>query len=115
MTPPVTCTSLEEVRTHIDRIDRQLVALLAERGAYVKQAAAFKKTADDVKAPRRVEQVIEKVTSLAGELGANVRVVERVYRALVGAFIDAELEEHAARGDAELEEHAALGDDAPKP
>jgi isochorismate pyruvate lyase len=91
-----TCTSLEQVRTHIDRLDRQIVALLAERGGYVKQAAQFKKTTDDVKAPQRVEQVIAKVRALSEELGANPAVTEPVYRAMITAFIDAELVEHAA-------------------
>ncbi|WP_218011464.1 chorismate mutase [Azohydromonas lata] len=90
-----TCESLEEVRTQIDRLDRQIVALVAERGGYVKQAAKFKKTTDDVKAPQRVEQVIAKVKSLAGELGANPDVTERVYRAMIAAFIEAEMAEHA--------------------
>jgi isochorismate pyruvate lyase len=93
-----TCSSLEQVRTHIDRIDRQIVALLAERGGYVKQAAPFKKTTGDVKAPQRVEQVIAKVRALSEELGANPAVTEQVYRALIAAFIDAELAEHAALG-----------------
>jgi len=65
------CESLEEVRANIDRVDRQMVALLAERGEYVRQAARFKKTTQDVKAPQRVEQVIARVTTLATELGAN--------------------------------------------
>jgi isochorismate pyruvate lyase len=90
------CNSLEEVRANIDRLDRQIVTLLAERGAYVQQAAHFKKTTDDVKAPRRVEQVIAKVTALAGELGANPIVTEQVYRSMIFAFIDAELAEHTA-------------------
>jgi isochorismate pyruvate lyase len=34
----LSCESLEEVRSQIDRIDRQIVACIAERGAYVKQA-----------------------------------------------------------------------------
>jgi len=96
MTTITNCNSLEEVRANIDRIDRQIVALLAERGAYVQQAARFKKTTDDVKAPQRVEQVIAKVTALAGELGADPSVTERVYRAMISAFIDAELAEHTA-------------------
>ena len=37
----VHCHTLEEVRTQIDRLDRQIVTLLAERGAYVAQAARF--------------------------------------------------------------------------
>ena len=74
----------------IDRIDRQIVALLAQRGVYVKQAAQFKKTTADVKAPQRVEQVI------SVELGANPAVTEQVYRAMIAGFINAELAEHAA-------------------
>ena len=90
------CKSIEEVRTNIDRIDRRIVALLAERGGYVRQAARFKKTTDDVKAPQRVEQVIARVTELSEELGANPSVTEKVYRAMISAFIDTELAEHAA-------------------
>jgi isochorismate pyruvate lyase len=89
------CKSLEEVRANIDRIDRQLVALLAERGSYVTQAARFKKTVEDVKAPQRVEQVIANAVSLSRELHANPVVVEKVYRAMVSAFIDAELAVYA--------------------
>lgn len=92
----VSCHSLEEVRTHIDQLDRQIVALLAERGAYVSQAARFKKDTDAVKAPQRVEQVIAKVRTLAQEHGANPVVAEQVYRAMIAAFIQQELNEHAS-------------------
>lgn len=87
--------SLEQIRAHIDRLDHQIVALLAERGGYVKQAARFKKTPEEVRAPQRVEQVIIRVTDLADQLGASPVVVERVYRAMISAFIDAELAAHA--------------------
>ena len=90
------CQTIEEVRANIDRIDRQIVSLLAERGAYVRQAARFKKTTADVQAPQRVEQVISKVTALSVELGANPAVTEQVYRAMIAGFINAELAEHAA-------------------
>lgn len=94
MTSITECQSLEEVRAQIDGIDRQIVSLLAERGAYVRQAARFKKNADEVRAPQRAEQVIAKVTALAAELGADPDVTERVYRAMIAAFIEAELAEH---------------------
>lgn len=90
------CSSLKEIRANIDRIDRQIVALLAERGGYVKQAAHFKKTPDEVKAPQRVEQVIGRVRELSRELGANPAVTEQIYRALISAFVKAEQAEHAA-------------------
>ncbi len=96
MNPIPSCPDLASVRTHIDRIDRQIVTLLAERGAYVSQAARFKTTTADVQAPQRVAQVIAKVTALAAELGANTAVTEQVYRAMIDGFIQAELAEHAA-------------------
>ncbi|MEW6185028.1 MAG: chorismate mutase [Thermodesulfobacteriota bacterium] len=97
MNPVTPCFSIEEVRTNIDRIDQKIVALLAERGEYVKQAARFKKNADDVKAPQRVEQIIAKVTALSKELGANPSVTEQVYRAMIYGFIKTEMEEHRAQ------------------
>ncbi len=97
MPAEATCSSIEEVRAKIDRIDRQLVQLLAERGGYVKQAVQFKKTPDDVRAPQRVEQVIAKVKVLAVELGTDPLVIEEVYRAMIRAFIDAEMVALAAR------------------
>jgi isochorismate pyruvate lyase len=89
------CTSLDEVRQQIDEIDRSLVSLLAKRGKLVTQAAGFKKTSDDVRAPARVEQVIKKVREMANETGASAEVVERVYRAMISAFIAEELITHA--------------------
>lgn len=91
----IICRSLNEVRENIDKIDREIVTLLAKRGAFVAKAASFKKTTDDVKAPNRVEQVISKVISLAHEQGANPEVVESVYRSMISAFIEAELKEHS--------------------
>lgn len=96
MNTPGQCESIEQVRANIDRIDRQLVALLAERGGYVAQAARFKNSSEEVRAPQRVEQVLARVTALAGELGADPEVTARVYRAMIAAFIEAELAEHRA-------------------
>jgi aspartate racemase len=86
--------SLEEVRGCIDGLDRAIVTLLALRGEQVAAAARFKKDSEEVKAPQRVEQVIAKVRALAHVSGANAEVVERTYRAMIEAFIDAELAEH---------------------
>lgn len=96
MNKPVICASLDEVRETIDRLDRQIVGLLAERGNYVKQAATFKTTVDEVKAPGRVEEVLAKVLTVSTEMGANPAVTEAVYRAMISAFTDTELVEHAA-------------------
>lgn len=95
--PAAACESLDEVRAQIDRIDRRMVALLAERSAYVLRAASFKKSHADVPAPQRAEEVVRKVKGLAAELGAHPTVVERVYREMIAAFIEAEIAEISAR------------------
>jgi isochorismate pyruvate lyase len=96
MTRIAPCTSLAEVRHHIDRLDRQLVALIAERGTYVRQAAGFKKTAEEVPAPQRVAQVLARVNALALESGAEPAVVDATWRAMIAAFIDCERQHQAA-------------------
>jgi nicotinamidase-related amidase/chorismate mutase len=85
------CTSLEQVRCKIDRVDRDLVALLADRSRFVKEAARFKKSEVGVRAADRVEQVIAKVRSAAAQLGADPSITEQVYRTMIDAFIEAEM------------------------
>lgn len=96
MTSPTTspliaqCASLSEVRLRIDQADRLLVALLAERAHYVRQAARFKQSAADVQAPERVQTVIQQALTQARQLGAPVAVVEATYRAMITAFVQEE-------------------------
>ena len=88
------CHDLNEVRENIDRIDRQIVEMIARRSGYVIQAAQFKKDIDAVKAPKRVEAVIEKVRLLADEFNIDADVVESVYRNMINSFTKMELAEH---------------------
>mgnify|MGYP001766306931 CR=1 FL=1 len=96
MNPIAPCSTLAEVRQQIDRLDRQLVSLIAERGAYVRQAARLKTSAAEVPAPARVAAVLANVGQLADEVGAERSVVDAVWRAMIAAFIACEQAEHAA-------------------
>jgi isochorismate pyruvate lyase len=84
------CKSLSEVRENIDRIDRDLVRLMAERQKYVAEAGRFKANPAAVSAPARVEQVIDKVKTLAREEGLAEAVAERTFRAMIAGFEDYE-------------------------
>jgi len=55
------CETLAEVRENIDRIDRQILTLMAERGQYVAEAGRFKANPAAVSDPARVEAIIAKV------------------------------------------------------
>lgn len=88
------CASLEEVRSNIDRLDREIVGLLAERQEYVIQAARFKRTEADVHAPERVEQVVANARRFAEEFGVSADTIERGYRVFIAGFTEAELAAH---------------------
>jgi isochorismate pyruvate lyase len=86
--------TLAAIRRDIDAIDAQMVRLIADRERLVRRAAAVKTDEQGVRAPARVEAVIGRVRELAAGSGASPEVVERVYRAMIAAFIDLELAEH---------------------
>jgi isochorismate pyruvate lyase len=84
------CKTLGEVRTNIDRLDREIVRLIAERGRYVHEAARFKANSAQVEAPQRVEIVVKKAMTLAGQNGLSPKIAEATYRAMVRGFTDYE-------------------------
>nr|WP_081355040.1 chorismate mutase [Pluralibacter gergoviae] len=84
---------MEDVRNRIDQIDSELVKMIAQRSQSVK-AAAFKSGHSAVRAPDRVQQVIEKVSKQATEAGLPTVIIEKVYRTMIDAFIDYELRQH---------------------
>ncbi|SDH44775.1 chorismate mutase [Roseospirillum parvum] len=81
------CRSLDEVRAEIDRLDRLIVPLLAERAGYVAQAAGFKPTRADVVIPARIEDVVAKARETARGLGMDLTLIEDIYRSLIDAHI----------------------------
>jgi isochorismate pyruvate lyase len=90
----INCKNIDEIRFHIDRLDHEIVKLIAERSQYVKQAAKFKKDDADVKAPKRVEEVIEKVKNISKNYELNTRIIEDIYRIMINDFINFEMKEY---------------------
>lgn len=90
------CQSMDQIRTEIDRIDRQLVALLAERQTYVAQAAMVKPSRDVVRDPARVEDVVSKVKKAAVDAGFSSEIAEKVWRTMIDEFIAFEDREFVA-------------------
>ena len=85
------CATLADVRANIDRLDDEIVRLMAERAMYVKDAARFKRDAFQVSAPARQAEVFDKVRRLAERHNQGFesldQVVDAAYRAMVAAFI----------------------------
>ncbi len=91
----IKCSSLGEIRYHIDELDRQIVVLLARRGEYVKQAAKFKESKNNIRDINRLEQVISKVTSVAKEIGFEPGIIEQIYRNLIEIYIQLETKSYS--------------------
>ncbi|HEY4136059.1 MAG TPA: chorismate mutase [Alphaproteobacteria bacterium] len=84
---PDACADMAEVRAEIDRLDRLIVARLAERSGYVARAAEIKRTRAEVVDKPRIEDVIKKVRGQAASFGADPELLEAIYRSMVAAFI----------------------------
>ena len=84
------CSTLADVRRHIDALDERIVALMAERSGYVAQAARIKQDAGQVHDQARIDFIVERVQAMAKEQGAPEAVIEAAYRAMIGEFIEFE-------------------------
>lgn len=94
---PALCRSMTDVRREIDRLDKALVALLAERQGYIERAAELKSAREAVRDEARIEDVIAKVLAEAGKAGLNPSIAEPVWRTLVDRSIAYEFERFDAR------------------
>jgi isochorismate pyruvate lyase len=81
--PPAACAGLDEIRAGMDAIDREIVALIAERVEYVRAAAKFKTSSATVAAPERVAAVLKTRREWAEAAGLSGDVIESIYRDLV--------------------------------
>ena len=91
-TPSPNCQTMDAVRCEIDRVDRLLVALLAERQGYIEAAARIKDRADEVRLEWRIEDVVAKVLASAEAAGLSKRIAEPVWRELIDRCVDHEHE-----------------------
>ncbi len=87
------CQSLQEVRQEIDKIDEEIVKLIAERSKYVKQAAKFKVSVDEIKSDERINDVLSHVRHLAATLGISPNLVADIFKILIDKMVEMEIEE----------------------
>lgn len=80
---PEACRTMAEVREGVDAVDRQLVALIAQRTRFMEAAARIKPSRDVVHDDWRIADVVEKVTAEAARVGVTSAIVEPVWRELI--------------------------------
>lgn len=91
MKSPGECENMSDIRTEIDKIDRQVIQLMGRRFEYVKAASKFKTSETGVKAPERFKAMLLQRREWAVEEGLNPDAIEKMYFDLVNHFIEEEL------------------------
>ncbi len=82
-----TAETMADVRYEIDRIDRVLVAILAERQSFMNAAARIKPNRDAVRDEWRIEDVVTKVLEACEKEGLSKAIAEPVWRTLIDRCI----------------------------
>ncbi len=80
---PKDCSTKQDVRAEIDRLDRVLIELFAERHSYVMRMAELKKDPHEAFDAVRIEAVITKVRERATALGLDDDQAEMTWRNLI--------------------------------
>lgn len=99
---PWECADMSQVRAEIDRIDNELVDLIAERFGYVERAWQLKKDPSEARVPWRIQQVIDRVKVRAAERGMPPDMVEMVgaqWRTMINWFVQYEDEKLRKQSD----------------
>ena len=78
-----TAETMADVRYEVDRLDRLLVEILAERQSFMDAAARIKPNREAVRDEPRIEQVVSNVLKASKEHGLAPEIAEPVWRLLV--------------------------------
>jgi len=83
--------SLEEVRIAIDKVDFEILSLIAKRKNIVKEAAKFKHSIDEIKSDDRIDDVISKARHNALSLGVSPELVTIIYKSMIEDMVETEI------------------------
>ncbi|TPE53952.1 chorismate mutase [Amaricoccus solimangrovi] len=90
---------MTELRAEIDRLDRELVALLAERRGYIERAAELKRgNGWPARIEERVEEVVARARASAAAHELDPDLVEALWRRLIDWSIALEESRLGAKG-----------------
>ena len=85
--PAEDCQNMADVRREIDRIDRVLVRILAERLTYIERAGHIKQERNAVRDEWRINDVLAKVKASCEREGFPFEIAEPVWRTLIDRCI----------------------------
>ncbi len=97
MKRPADCVTKQDIRSEIDRLDRDLIRLFVERFGYVQRMAQLKQDPDEAYVQDRIDDVLDKVAAKADEAGLDPVLVRDMWAKLIDWNIEYERKTIASR------------------
>ncbi|MFO7868343.1 MAG: chorismate mutase [Bacteroidales bacterium] len=92
MKKPEECTSIDEVREHINKIDEHIMSLFGTRFQFVQEVTKYKKPdTNSIIAHERRSKVLQRIRDLAVKNKLNPDQFEKMYAQLIEHFIQEEI------------------------
>jgi isochorismate pyruvate lyase len=85
--PATSCDSMADIRREIDRVDRALVRMLAQRLTYIERAGHIKSDRKTVRDEARINDVLAKVKVSCAREEFPFAIAEPVWRQLMDGCI----------------------------
>ncbi len=82
---------IETIRRDIDKIDNEIIGLLARRANLVETVAEIKKDRSQVRDEKRIGEVISRVRTQAEKTGIDPDFTEELYRTIIEYFVSFEM------------------------
>ena len=87
------CNTLSEVRTEVDKIDEKLIELISQRSHYIRQAATFKESIEEVKTKDRIDTILKNARHRAIELGVSPNLISELFEIMIDEMVETEIAE----------------------
>lgn len=83
MKSPAACRNLNDIRTAVNALDRELIRLLAKRQKYALAALRFKKSRKEVADPKHRRKMFAVRKEWAERAGLNPVMVRKITQAII--------------------------------
>ncbi len=87
------CKTLDEARVEIDKVDNDIVKLIALRNEYIKQIAHFKNSVEEVKSEERIADIVSRARAKAIELDLSPNLINDIFVRLIDDMVESEIAE----------------------
>ena len=89
----IKCNTLKDVRDEVDNIDKKLIELISDRSHYIRQAASFKESIEEVKTDERIEYILSNARHRAIKLGVSPNMISELFTIMIDEMVETEIAE----------------------